>query len=1246
MAEVDSLSIQIKSSADSAVKSIDKLVVSLEGLKSAVASGAGLEGFGSKLSTFAESLRGMSGLDKIKISPNIANQLKAIAEVAGSIDASAMANIDVAVNTLGKLSGVGNIKISSSIANQLKAIIEASSGINAANFSGMSSQITALTSALAPLSGVEKATGFASVINTLKKLPGVIEQLDVTNLDEFAAQMNKVADSVRPLANEMEKVSKGFAAFPIRIQKMIQSNTALAASNTKTSKSFGGLSKGAAAVAAKFAVLWIAFKRIATEAGKWVHESNAYVENLNLFNVAMGDAAQSAKNFAEQAQQVMGLDPSEWMRNQGVFMQIASGFGVVQDKAALMSKNLTQLGYDISSFYNISTAEAMQKIQSGLAGEIEPLRRLGYAIDVATLQQVAYNHGIMQSVNTMTQAQKSQLRYIAIMEQSGNVMGDMARTIETPANAMRILKQQVTQLTRALGNALMPLLQSLIPWVQAVVSVLTDAANALAAFLGFEIQPIDYSSLGGLSTGAEEAETALAGVAQAAKELKNATIGIDELNIISPPEQPTGAGTGVFGGDLGLELPEYDFLGDATSRLDEFKQKILDTFATIAEIFDPTTQSLIQFFNTLREQFAEFDWSGAFSDSFWASIELIASAAETVVDIVAPIVEALDIPEITYRGFEAIAKAIKALKKALDSIRPGIEKFVEKGIAPISEWVGDKLADAFVFLSAELNKLRQWFSDMEPRFMDFYDALGAIAGAVWSVIEPLAEPIWEVFKDVASTVVDLVLNLAETFIYWGQVIFESITDLYQFVESLGLIEAITSRVADAITAAGQVFEGLIDTLNGIVEFIGGVYLGDWDMAWQGIKNVFISVWDAIDGFIGIWFGTTWVEHITNWFTNNVEPWFTVERWVELFSPIVTAIQTEWSAAVAFWTVSVPQWWETHVEPWFTLEKWIELASSIGTAIETAVNNMVAWWDENIAKWWDDHVVKWFSLDTWIELASDALEGLKRGFNGIFDLGVFFGQGLLDGFRGEDALDSHSPSVAFQEAGMDAKEGFYLGFGNLSELTATVQQMLTNMKADVTIFSRNVYLEVTNLSGNIKLQLNELGMFTKNLLNELDVAVQTVFSGMADHAIDMFHEMKRESLSAINSIIDALNAIPTEITTTHVIETVRASSGSRVSGIEGFSSGGFPPPGQLFYAREDGPELVGTIGGSTAVMNNGQIVEAVSVGVANAVATVMGSDGDSNINVVVMLDGEKIYDNQQRVKARRGYNIGMNPSFSL
>lgn len=460
---------------------------------------------------------------------------------------------------------------------QLQALSNAAKLINGTNLN--SQKIQQFASAMNSLSTIQKASGLNSTINALKKLPEISTALDKADLGKFAKQMNQVASAMRPLATEMQKMANGFSAFPIRIQKIIQSNSSLTASNNKTAKSFGVLGTGISSAQAKFGVYLIAFRQLASVMSDWVKESNDYVENLNLFTVAMGDYAAEAKAYAEEVQAAMGIDPSEWMRNQGVFMQMAAGFGVATDSAALMSKNLTQLGYDISSFYNIGIEEAMEKLQSGLAGEIEPLRRLGYAIDVASLEQVALNHGITESVNAMSQAEKSQLRYIAIMEQSTNAMGDLSRTIQTPANAMRILNQQITQLSRALGNLLIPLLQQIIPWVQAFVEVITEAIQALAVLFGFELPTIDYSGLDGVSVGASEAEDAIGGATDAAKKMKRELLGIDELTILEP-NAASGAGgaggVGGAGGDLGLDLPEYDFLNGLTDQTNELKDTVKD----------------------------------------------------------------------------------------------------------------------------------------------------------------------------------------------------------------------------------------------------------------------------------------------------------------------------------------------------------------------------------------------------------------------------------------------------------------------------------------------------------------------------------------------------------------------------------------------------------------------------------------------------------------------------------------------
>lgn len=460
------------------------------------------------------------------------------------------------------------------VANQLSKLNTALAGVNV-----NAGKVGEVTKALNSLAGIQKASGLTSTINALKKLPAISQQLAATDLTLFAQQMTRVAAAVRPLATEMAKVSAGFSAFPARIQRLIAENDRLYGSNRRAGRSFGFLGSGLASVTGYY----YTFKRIASVIGGWVDESTKYVENLNLFNVAMGESAQAAYDYAYAVREALGIDPAEWMRNQGVFKQITSGFGVVEEKANLMSKNLTQIGYDISSFFNISIADSMQKVQSGIAGELEPLRRLGYALDVATLQEIAYRNGINMKVNAMTQAQKSQLRYIAIMEQSGNVMGDMARTIMTPANAMRVLGQQITQLKRALGNLLIPAITASLPYVQAFVELLTEAIQRLAVLVGFELPEIDYSGVGGLASGAEDAEDALNGAAGAAKKLKNATLGIDELNIL--PDQTGGGGSGgVGGGDLGVDLPEYDFLGGLQEKTDEIKKKVQEFLGPLEKI--------------------------------------------------------------------------------------------------------------------------------------------------------------------------------------------------------------------------------------------------------------------------------------------------------------------------------------------------------------------------------------------------------------------------------------------------------------------------------------------------------------------------------------------------------------------------------------------------------------------------------------------------------------------------------------
>lgn len=552
--EIQGLEFQIVNDSTQAVAGLQNLINTLNRLKTATNGGA------TGLSKTAQGIRELS------------NSLKGL----NSGDASQ--KITRLTNALAALSQVGNVKISSSIANQLTAINTALAGLKWTD----GDKLTSLANGLRPLSELGKAN-MTTFINQLSKLPKVIEDLEAADIDKFTQQMTALAAAMKPFADEMQKVSNGFSAFPSKIQKLITSTEKYNASARKATTTTGKFASGLKAL--NVAAVAITFRKIGHFIAQAVTESNKYQEDLNLFTVALGQYAAEAQNYAEKVSDVMGIDPAQWLRNQGVFNTLLTGFGDTAERAQLMSQNLTQLGYDISSFFNISIEDAMQKLQSGISGELEPLRRLGYDLSQARLEQTALNLGIKESVANMTQAEKAELRYYAIMTQVTTAQGDMARTLEAPANQLRILQAQLTQTARAIGNIFIPALNAILPYAIAVVQVIREIANALANLAGFKLTEVDYSGVNSAAVGAGSLADNLDDAAGAAKKLKQYTAGFDELNVFAPN---TGSGSGAGAGGAGgfdFDLPTYDFLGDAAqTRIGEIKKMIEDTLAEITTI--------------------------------------------------------------------------------------------------------------------------------------------------------------------------------------------------------------------------------------------------------------------------------------------------------------------------------------------------------------------------------------------------------------------------------------------------------------------------------------------------------------------------------------------------------------------------------------------------------------------------------------------------------------------------------------
>ena len=348
--------------------------------------------------------------------------------------------------------------------------------------------------------------------------------------------------------------------------------------------------------AVKITALVAVYRKLANVISDGIEKSMSYTENLNLFTVSLGEYADNAKRYGDTVKEALGIDPSNWIRTQGVFNTLIQGFGVAGDQAAYMSQNLTQLTYDIASFYNLSIADAEKKIQSAVAGELEPVRRLGYDLSQNALTAIAQNpayygkttYSINQETgaleansealsdntartvanfNELTQAEKVQLRYIALMTQVTQAQGDMARTLNDPANQMRIFKEQINQTSRALGNVFIPVLNQAMPYITAFFQLLERALNDLATFFGFEIPDMsDRMDVGANVSAYDDIADATGRAARNAKKMKDYMLGIDELNVFRPnDDNGGGGGSGLGNYALGsiFQTPGYDFLGKA-----------------------------------------------------------------------------------------------------------------------------------------------------------------------------------------------------------------------------------------------------------------------------------------------------------------------------------------------------------------------------------------------------------------------------------------------------------------------------------------------------------------------------------------------------------------------------------------------------------------------------------------------------------------------------------------------------------
>lgn len=552
MPTIDNLVLEIETNSNDAVRGLDNLAIALD-----------------RVRTFSSNQRGLGV---------VAKGIRSIADATNSMSMTGVQSLNEMTNALNRMGALNNIKLSSSFASQIKAIGDASRALKGVDFSPVSN----LATSLAPLSGVGKAINLNNVVNTLRKLPEAINninKIDSTKIKEFADKVEELRKAVHPLADEMRAVSAGFSALPKNIQKAINANEKLTASNNKTTSSFSRMIKQIFS----FGAAYYAIKNVFDKVMGAFKESNAYVEALNLADITMGKHAEGAKAYAEQVERLAGINQVEWLTNLGTMSQMFTGFGVAADQAAHMSQQLTQLAYDIQSAYNAADlTEVMRRLQSGITGEVEGMRRYGVDLTNASMQEYLHARGIETKVSALSQAQKAMVRYNMIMESTANIQGDLARTIATPANALRILSNQVSIAARYFGQLVSVIATAVIPIMQAVVKAIAFAAQALAALFGYTLPSISGGG-GEIANGFDGVADSIGGVGGAAsdakKEMKGLLASFDEINVIQQETSAGGGGGGAGGGGVNFDDflldPGYDFLAGLTEDENSLFNKVV-----------------------------------------------------------------------------------------------------------------------------------------------------------------------------------------------------------------------------------------------------------------------------------------------------------------------------------------------------------------------------------------------------------------------------------------------------------------------------------------------------------------------------------------------------------------------------------------------------------------------------------------------------------------------------------------------
>ena len=1152
---IDSIQIEIESNSTNASKGLDALAGSLEKLKK-----------NGSFKTVSTNLNNLSAA--LKNLPNVHGASNALRTLANSIE---------------KLKGVGSV---SSLTNSLGKLPAALKSVSGINLDKVAPQIQKVADVVAPLSNI-KAGGLNTMVNSMKKLGDVTESLDDDTIARFADKVELLNAKLGPLSAKMATIKTGFNAINASAHKASDGVEDFAEGINASALNMTSFIEIAQTVIG-------AFTTLIQKLTEYIHMAAQWDGVKYQFGNAFGEQADIYYEKITRITDALMINKQAFMENSAMAASMLIGFGVDKKDAREMGLGYTQLAYDIWAAYNnvyetLDGADgAMAAVRSAIAGEVEPIRRAGFTIVEATLEQTAANHGLDISLQNATEAQKSYLRYLELVDQAQRkgVVGTYAREMETAEGMMRTFSQQLKSLAQAFGSLFIPILVKVMPYIQAFVELLQEGVFWLASLFGIEIQDIgdtwnDFSSgvdsgagsLDGVADSAGGATGALEDATKAAKELKNATLGIDELNVISPPSASSSGGSGggaggsggggAGGGFSGLDIDSLwdDSIFDGIQQdVDRIKDKMKDWLPLIGTV--TTALAGLRLAKFLKDVEALEKIKGI---TIFKDIKEFFLAAKQMA------------PEVGW---------LKALFPQLSTALAGVGTALAGISAPV--WAG--IAAAIVAVGSAIYFIVENFDELKQAFKDFFaENIAPKFEEIGKHVEKIKDALGPLWTDLLKPMVDWFKS-----INWGDIfgtIFEWIGAITTALLTGGIMGAINA-LSSLLEGLVQIFSGVIQVLRGFVDLIVGVFTGDgekiseaWSKIWQGCLDILKGLYDSTIGVV-----IEFVEGVIDWFIelwdvlvghsiipdtiNAIVDWFLslpgkilgsvgdfvkgiVEKFANLGTDLATAFSNAWEA--------VKTWWSK--KP--ALASYLPSIGDIKTKLSDAWTAAKDWWDKSKAK-----------LATYTPSIGKIWENLKAAWETATTWWT----------KNKKALSTYTPSIGSIS-------------GRLSSSWNSAKTWWNKKKG-----SMSYTPSIGSLTNKLKSSWNSAKKWwSKNakLDTKLNVKVPTI-------------KVKWDTASAFGKSFKYPKGFDLKFA----------------------AAGGVFDAGSLIWAGERGAEVVANAGGGkTGVMNIQQMQDAVYEGVYAAVmAANRASQGDGGQSINVYLDGKQITASVEKRQRERGASI--------